>query len=172
MRPIQRVGPYVDTTEARDPLNPALVVKLGLGGDSFQQNVRNALATTIAQYYGIVQDGLLDAIHLFKGLKRPLMHGDDKEADRSVLVYSWRPEFDYVWTGNPFEGNPIRKTPPPHRVFVVLVREEQQPNDYQGVGSIFGSIEKWNWVKEDPALPHAPIDWQERYGTKLWSRRV
>lgn len=96
MRPIQRVGPYVDITEARDPLNPALVVKLGLRGDSFQQNVRNALSTTIAQYYGIVQDGLLEAIHLFKGLKRPLMHGDDKGADKSVLVYSWRPEFDYV----------------------------------------------------------------------------
>jgi len=33
-----------------------------------------------------VQDGLLEAIHLFRGLKRPLMHGDDKEADKSVLV--------------------------------------------------------------------------------------
>ncbi|MFZ3212372.1 MAG: hypothetical protein WA188_12740 [Terriglobales bacterium] len=172
MRPIQRVGPYVDITEARDPLNPALVVKLGLRGDSFQQSVRSALATTIAQYYGIVQDGLLNAIHLFKGLKRPLMHGDDKEADKSVLVYSWRPEFDCVWTGSQFDGNAIRKTPPPNRVFVVLVREEKQPNAYEGVGSVLGSIEKWNWIKEDPALPHAPIDWQERYGTRLWSRSL
>ncbi len=58
------------------------------------------------------------------------------------------------------------------RVFVVLVREERQPNEFPGVGSVFGSIEKWNWVKEDPALPHAPIDWGERYATKLWSRNV
>ncbi len=69
MRSIQRVGPYVDIIEARDPLNSALVVKVGLRGDSFRQNVDNALATTVAQYYGIVQDGLLNAVHLFKGLK-------------------------------------------------------------------------------------------------------
>lgn len=77
-----------------------------------------------------------------------------------------------MWAGSQFDGNAIRKTPPPKRVFVVLVREEKQPNDYEGVGSIFGSIEKWNWVKEDPELPSAPIDWQERYETRLWSRSV
>lgn len=170
MKAIQRIGQYVDIVEARDPLNSALVVKLGLREDSFQQNVENALATTVAQYYGIVQDGLLNAVHLFKGLKRPLLHGDDKQADKSIIVYSWRPEIDYVWVGSRFDGKPVQKTPPPNRVFVVLVREEREPNVYATVGSVFGSIEKWNWVKEDPALPHAPIEWQQRYEAKIWSR--
>jgi hypothetical protein len=172
MKTVQRVGPYVDIVEARDPIKQALVLKLGLREDSFQQNVHNVLATPVAQYYGIVQDGCLNAIHAFRGLKRPLMHGDDKEADKSVIVYSWRAEVDYVWSGSRFNGNPVPKIPPPNRVFVVLVREEQQPKEYAGVGQIFGSIEKWNWVKEDPVLLHAPIDWQERYGKKLWSRSV
>src|SRR5260370_29190053 len=92
-----------------------------------------------------------------RGSRRPLLHGDEKDADKSVLVYSWRSEVDYVWPGSRFDGKPVVKTPPPNRVFVVLVREERQPNEFPGVGAVFGSIEKWNWVKEDPALPHAPI---------------
>jgi hypothetical protein len=172
MKDIQRVGPYVDIVEARDPRNAALVVKLGLSGGSFQQNVHSGLKTIVAQYFGIVQDGLLNAIHAFKGLKRPLMHGDNKEADKSVIIYSWRPKTDYVWVGSRFDGNPTTKVPPPGRVFVVLVREEAQPNEYAQVGSIFGSIEKWNWIKEDPVLSEAPVGWQERYGVKIWSRSV
>jgi hypothetical protein len=172
MKGIQRIGPYVDIVEARDPGNPVLVVKLGLRQDGFQQNMENALATTVAQYYGIVQDGLLKAVHLFKGLKRKLVHGDDKDADKNVLVYSWRSQVDYVWVGSRFKGKPVLKTPPPNRVFVVLVREQKQPNEYADVGSIYGSIEKWNWVKEDPFLPHAPIHWRERYAEKIWSREL
>src|SRR5271154_2900605 len=141
MRDIQRVGPYVDITEARDPLNAALVVKLGIRSDSFQQNVNNGQKTVVAQYFGMVQDCLLAPVHCFKGLKRPLMHGDDKEADKSVIIYSWRPETDYVWTGSQFRGKPLPKLPLPKRVFVVLVREEKQPNSYAHVGKVFGSIE-------------------------------
>ena len=94
------------------------------------------------------------------------MHGEDMDADKSVIVYSWRSEIDYLWSGNRFSGNPVRKTPPPKQVFVVLVREEKQPNDY----NVFGSIEKWNWIKEDPEELHAPVEWSDRYAEKLWSR--
>jgi hypothetical protein len=166
MRTIQPIGPYRDVVEARSPLNLALVVKLGLREDSFQQLLRNNLATAVAQYYGIVQDGLLHAVHAFQGLKRPLMHGEDMEADKSIIVYSWRSDVDFVWSGSRFSGNPVRKTPPPNRVFVVLVREEH--ND----SGIFGSIERWNWVREDPIIPHAPLNWEERYATKLWSKSI
>jgi hypothetical protein len=170
MRTIRPVGPYRDVTEARAPDNHALVVNLGLRKDSFEQVLHHNLLTVVAQYYGIVQDRLLDAVHSFRGLNRPLMHDDDQQADKNVVVYSWRPETDYVWVGSRLDGNPVRKIPPLGRVFVVLVREELQPNNYAEVGTILGSIEKWNWIKEDPALPQAPIDWQARYGGKLWSR--
>jgi hypothetical protein len=165
MKRIERVGPYLDIFEARSPENPVLVVKLGLRDDSFNRICTGNFHTTVAQYYGIVQDGLLQADHIFKGLKRPLMFGKDMNADKSVIVYSWRPEFDYVWVGSRFDGKPLGKIPPPNRVFVVLVREEP-PNDYK----VFGSVEHWNWVEQDATLYGAPVDWADRYGEKIWSR--
>ncbi|HEY2392491.1 MAG TPA: hypothetical protein VGK22_15050 [Candidatus Angelobacter sp.] len=172
MNKIHPIGPYRDVLEARSPLNPLLAVKLGLRKDSFDRVLHHNLPTSVAQYHGIVQDGLFQAVHAFKGLNRPLMHGEDMQADKSILVYSWRPEVDYVWVGSRFDGKIIAKSPPSDRVFVVLVREEPEPNEYAEVGRIFGSIEKWNWVKEDPTFPYAPIEWQDRYTSKLWSREI
>jgi hypothetical protein len=50
-------------------------------------------------------------------------------------------------------------------VFVVLVKEEK-PNEF----GVYGSIEKWNWIMEDTRLKDAPVEWDVRYGKKLWSR--
>ncbi len=160
----------MDIVEGRSADDPKVTVKLGLGEASFQQNLRFGLATAIAQYHGLVQDYLLSAVHLFQGLKRPLMDGEDKNVDRNVLVYSWRSAVDFVWTGSRFEGRIVQMVPPLGRVFVVLVRPELQAADYPGVGKVLGTIERWNWVKEDPDLPSAPIDWKQRYDKKLWSR--
>lgn len=157
---------------ARSPDNHLNVVNVGIRSTSFQQFIKQNLHTAVAQYYGIVQDGLLNARHAFRGLKRPLMLEGDMQADKSVIVYSWRPEFDYVWSRGQFSGNPTPTPPPPKRVFVVLVREEKQPNDYPEVGTVFGSVERWNWIAEDPDSPHAPMEWSERYTEKLWSRML
>ena len=113
---------------------------------------------------GIVQDGMGLSKHLFRGLKRPLMLDADTDADQGVLVYTWRSLLDYVWEGTPYSGSPKLLIPPPGRVFVVIVREEK-PNDH----GIYGSIERWNWVREDSELPHAPVAWEQRYDQKLWS---
>jgi len=166
MKTVQRIGPYVDIIEARSPYDPVLVVRLGLMDDNFNRICTKNFYTPVAQYYGIVQDGLLAAEHIFKGLKRPLMYGNDMEADQNVLIYSWRAKADYVWIGSRFDGKPVVKTPPPRRVFVVLVREEKEANEFQ----VFGSIEHWSWVEEDRELPQAPVDCKNRYGAKLWSR--
>jgi hypothetical protein len=172
MRNIRRIGPYVDFTEARAPSDSNLFVKLGVRETCFQQLSKYMLASTIAQYYGLVQDRLLSAVHFFEGIKRPLMHGDDKNVDKTVLVYSWRPEVDFEWEGSPFEGEVVERVPPQGRVFVVLVRPEVDPEEHLGVGKIFGSIEKWNWVKEDAALTGAPTELNDRYVRRVWSRAI
>ena len=77
---------------------------------------------------------------------------------------------DCTWSPTRFDGNVILRPAPQGEVFAVLVREQGQAEEYPGHGSIMGSIERWNWIKEDPLLPHGPIDWEERYGEKLWSR--
>jgi hypothetical protein len=79
--------------EGLAPDDPALVVNLGIRQESFEQILHHNLFTPIAQYYRIVQDGLHNAMHAFRGLRRPLMHGDDKHADQNVVVYSWRSNY-------------------------------------------------------------------------------
>ena len=88
------------------------------------------------------------------------------QAEEKIVVYSWRPLADYIWSGSTQNGTPLRIVPPPaSKVFVVLARID--PQDEHGVE---GSIRRWNWVREDPRLPGAPVDWVARYGTKLWSK--
>lgn len=103
------------------------------------------------------------AEHAFQGLVRPLMHNGDVDADRTVIIYCWRPQIDWEWRGDKFSGQVVPMEPPPRRVFVVLVREEQ---DHE-LG-VCGSVEKWNWIAEDPSLLEAPVDWKTRYGRMLW----
>jgi hypothetical protein len=168
MRNIQGEGLYKDIVDAPSQTDPKVIVKLGVRLDTFQRYLKRGQRSAIAQYYGIVQEGLMLARHLFRGLKRPLMHNGDMRADQRVLLYTWRSPIDYEWAGTPNYGRPQPiSPPPPNRVFVVLVREEV-PDENE----VVGSIEHWNWVREDPGLPHAPINWEDRYGSKLWSREL
>jgi hypothetical protein len=123
------------------------------------------LATYVAQYYQLIRNEMMDTQHVFRGLERPLMLDGDMDADKSVLIYAWRPKWDYEWEGTPWDGRPIPKVPPLKRVFVVLVRVEECLEF-----NVFGSIEKWNWVMEDSELKDAPVEWNLRYAEKLWSR--
>jgi hypothetical protein len=161
------LGTYVEIVEAPSPQDVTRIIKLGVTHDTFKRNASHKLATTIAQYYGIVRDGLIVAEHAFRGLKRPLLHGDDPHADEPVYVYAWRPVHDYEWTGYRTGGKILASDPPADRVFVVLVR--LTPEDQEGVS---GAILRWNWVREDPELRHAPVDYKVRYEEKLWSRNI
>jgi hypothetical protein len=168
VRGFEPAGPYHDVVEAPSPQDPATIVRLGVRKATFGSYAERSLASAIGQYFGVVQEGMVMARHVFRGLKRPLLLGENMNADENVLVYSWRSEIDAEWAGSRGEGHPELISPPPvGRVFVVLVREEQ-PNEH----GIIGSIERWNWIREDPALPHAPVDWEQRYGQKLWSREI
>ena len=166
MRDGRRVGQYFEVFEAPGPHDASSTINVGIPYTTFQRLARHKLATMIAQYYGIVQDGLTNTTHLFQGLKRPLLVGDNMRGDEGVLVYSWRPAVDFIWLGDRNDGNPRQMQPPGGRVFVVLVRDDT-PADAHGVS---GTIEHWNWVHEDPGLPGAPVNWEQRYSRKVWSR--
>ena len=166
MRDFEPIGPYKDWVAAPAPDDFRRTIKLGVPRSTFQQYVDHNLATVIAQYYGIVQTGLIFAQHAFRGLKRKLLDEEGVEAEEHFVVYSWRPLADFIWVGTPHQGMPSRVVPPPRdRVFVVLARIEPPDED-----QIEGSVERWNWVREDFELPKAPVDWTVRYGEKLWSR--
>ncbi len=86
-------------------------------------------------------------------------------ADQRVLIYSWIPKSDCIWQGSADDGEVLKLQAPPGQVFVVLVKRNQVGED-----DVAGSIEKWNWVREDSFLPEAPVNWIDRYDEKLWSR--
>jgi hypothetical protein len=167
MRDIQRAGIYADIVDAPSPSDPENTVKLGVSSTTIRRYRDRGLVTAIAQYYGLVQEGLLLARHSFRGLERPLALREDMDADQTVVVYTWRSTVDYEWHGTQYDGHPMEKTPLPGRVFVVLVRED--PGGEEGV---HGSIERWNWVNEDLNIMHAPIGYERRYRKRLWSRNI
>lgn len=117
----------------------------------------------IAQLYGIVQSEIGAAQHLFQGVKRKLLHGENRNGDQGVLIYALRPPNDLLWSGSRHEGQLLFVRPPKDRVFVVLVQAVANSD-------VIGSIEHWNWVAEDKALAGAPLDWERRYTKRLWSR--
>src|SRR5713101_5085405 len=138
MRDIQRVGPYVEIVESRAPDNHLNIVKVGVVEEVFDKFVQTGQSIKCAQFFGIIQPGLTSAVHAFKGLNRPLMRAGDMEADKTIVIYSWRPRFDYVWSHGRFNGNQTTRTPPSNEVFVVLVQQLAEPEHYPGYGSIIG----------------------------------
>jgi len=123
------------------------------------------MRTALAQYFGIVEEGMMEANHLFRGLQRPLFHAENVNGDQSVLIYSLTPDYDFVWMGDETTGDAVKVEPPPNRVFVVLARQIEI--DEYGVS---GTIEHWNWVQRDMKLDGAPIGHLERYKQTVWSR--
>ena len=160
-------GVYVELVEAPSPENMEQRIKLGLKKDVYLQQTRLGLRSMRGQFYGIVLPGMAIAMHCFRGLQRPLMHNNNMQGDQNVSVYTWKPQDNYEWHGDATLGTIVRLPPPPDSVYAVLVRE--QAPDEQGVA---GVINRWNWIREDPILPAAPVDWQIRYSRKLWSREA
>jgi hypothetical protein len=112
---------YIQLVDAPSPGNSSHTVQFGVRRETFMRFTKYGLKTSIAQFYDIVQNGLILAEHAFRGLNRPMMRGNDKNADESIVVYSWKPSYDSEWIGDPFSGKMLRLTPPNDRVFTVIV---------------------------------------------------
>jgi len=67
-------------------------------GTNVQRNVNLKLSTMIAQYYGIVKTVSL-LLSMPSEAKAALVTRGRYACDESVVVYAWRPTFDYEWTG-------------------------------------------------------------------------
>ena len=125
-------------------------------------------STAIAQFYGLLELGLIQAKHVFVGLQRPLLTDGDNAADAEKLAYVRKPPFDYLWVGSKFAGNLTEVDAPAKAVFAVLVTPNvKHRTDFP---SVDGWINHWTWIDEDPVLPEAPVGWVDRYEAKLWTR--
>ena len=142
--------------------------QFGLPADTMKEYGRRRQATAIAQFYTLVNNGLIMAKHIFQGVERDLYSDDDIDADKQKLVYTWKPVSDYIWTGGA-NGHPDRVKAPEDSIFAVLISPNHKHRDQYPM--ISGWIERWNWISEDAYLSEAPINWVDRYNNKLWSRK-
>jgi hypothetical protein len=141
---------------------------LGFRKSDFVRIAERGQSTMIAQFYGLVADGMIQTRHVFRGLRRPATVDDNSNADSRILTYTRKPARDCVWNGSPFEGRVERIAPPSGAVFVVHVTPNTtQAADYP---EIRGWINHWTWVDEDAALSEAPVEWVSRYQERLWTR--
>lgn len=151
---------------ARAPDHPDRTINLGVLRSTSQLWHGAWLLTYLGQYHGHVQGQLMQAAHLFRGVKRPFALGDDMNADRHVLVYSWVPGCDWVCHGSAAGVFPVATNAPSGRVFTVLANQYADVDEH----GVSGSIEDFCWVREDPRLAGAPISYDTRYVEGLWSR--
>jgi hypothetical protein len=173
VRDVTPVHPYKDIVMVPSPtdrdshLRFESFVRMGVRTEIFRRMRDLSLKSAIAQYYGNVQDGMIfaDMIHLFRGLERPLMQNDNMHADRGMLMFSWVPRWD--WELNWDTQYPERVTPPPQRVFTVIAHLFEKPDEHEVVAELL----HWTWIQEDWTLKGAPIDWEDRFAEKLWTKR-
>jgi len=167
VREAQPLGPYWDVVQAPDPQDERKRINLGVLYSTFELFSEASLTSYLGRYHGLVQGGLLNAVHLFQGLKRSMKDGPDMHADQKGLAYTWVPECDWIAEGGREGITPIPRPLPVDQVFAVIVVGYGSP-DAQGVS---GVIEDFSWVHEDSRLAAAPISHKTRFEKKLWSRR-
>lgn len=162
-------GQGVFLVDAKYPQeNEVIDVKLGMLSSEFQKYGERGQANLIAQFYKLVSPGMILSRHIFRGLERPLYCDENMEGDKNKLIYSRKPSFDYEWIGGK-SGKPIERVAPAGKVFTVIVSPNMRHKDK--FSSIYGWIERWNWIEEDTGLSEAPMNWVDRYKEKIYTGR-
>lgn len=156
-------GPPLDYD--RDPFTPA---KYAVNMDILHGLGSRGQYSSIAQLYGLVIPGMILSVHLFQGLNRNLYDGGF-DGDSDKFVFSRKPAYDFYWKGCR-NGEQVKCMAPPGQVFVILVSGNTKQRDKENFSDVDGWIDHWTWVDQDTILSEAPINWVDRYKTKVWSR--
>lgn len=151
----------INWTGGSDPL------KIGITPEAIKARASRGLRHVIGQMYGIVGTGLIHAQHVFQGLKRDMLVGDDDNAAQKKLAVTWATNRDAVYAGDKSGGRLEYMDAPENRVFAVYVSPNEMLEEFP---DIFGWAEHWTWIAADPELSGAPIDWRDRYDSKIWSQ--
>ena len=142
-------------------------VKIGILKPDLAKHAHRGLFSSLGQFLGIVEPGLIIAKHLFVGLKRFLYCDGRMDGDHEKMLYCWKPAHDYQWVGDPYSGRLKQFKPPDKAVFVVIVskNEGKHKTDYP---SIYGWINRWNWVDVDLSENDMPINYKTRYEKQIY----
>jgi hypothetical protein len=134
---------------------------------ALDEYLQRGQGTQWTQLLNLVLPQLIQARHVFKGLRRGLYNDDDPEADKANLIYTWKPDFDCEWEGGA-GGRTVRRQAPHGAVFAVIASPNLKHREkYPDVDCFIG---RWTWMEEDAVLAEAPVEWVDRYDRKLWTR--
>ena len=152
-----KIAYLIDGWAVDDPDRPE-VVKFGILQSDIAKRYKRGQNCALAQFDSILSPGLIVVRHIFRGLKRPLYADGSPNADKDKLVHTWKPVCDFEW--NDGFGRPQRLAAPDNCAFVVIISKNVR--HVAEWPEIYGWIDRWNWVDEDPRLPEAPLNWDSR----------
>ncbi|MFZ2445135.1 MAG: hypothetical protein WAW37_02140 [Syntrophobacteraceae bacterium] len=161
-----KVAYLIEGFSVDNPSKPE-VVRFGILQVDVMKRHDRGQNSALAQFDSIVAPGLISVQHVFRGLNRPLFADGSMEADKQKLAYTWRPVWDFEWP-DPF-GRPRKLPRPMNCVFVVIVSKNMR--HLEEWPEVYGWIDRWNWVDEDPGVPGSPLNWSSRYGEKLFTQK-
>ena len=161
-------GEQVYIAEGPSLTSPEVVVQYALRKDDLNAYVQRHQLSLIAQFYGLVVNGLILTKHCFKGLRRDLFCDGQQGGQSKKYALVRKPAYDYVWEGGR-NGKEVKKVAPDSSVFVVLISENAHKENFP---TIEGWIDRWCWVQEDSGpLEDTPEGWVDRYEQKIWTQQ-
>ena len=130
---------------------------------------------TSGQGQRIQTGGLLQAIALFQGLKRPMI---DADRDSEVYVLVANPRSDFLYPGKRFDGSLFVPVPAPvdsvfTTFFVLAASKTAQTLALEQYGEeeiADGLILNWEWTLRSTDDARLPDDFGNRYRDRIWMR--
>lgn len=173
MELLSQPGGHIFVAEAPiwDRSNESLIrngdhLLLGVTKETIKLGATRGMSVYLGQLYGVVAPGLIFTTHLFEGLKRGMLVGDDSNADKHKLVASWAQHQDAYLEGHRNDPTLKFRDGPKNRVFVVVISRNKMLDEFP---QIYGWMEHWTWVAADPSEAGAPVDWDTRFDRRIWS---
>lgn len=154
---------YAETINWMDS-DPHSTLRIGVSKERFLDRVRRGLTWEIGQMYGVMETGIILVEHVFQGLGRPMTVNGDPDADQSRLVFTWAAHRDAEIDR---DGSLTFHAAPMKSVFFVIVSPNTELVAHPG---IYGWAERWGWLDAHATVKGAPVNFESRYDTRLWSR--
>jgi hypothetical protein len=164
---LQQTGGHVWVAEAPDWTGSgASHLNIAVHLPTVMSRASRGLTWQLGQMYGVVGTGLIMTRHVYKGLKRDMYVREDKDAAAKKLVATWAAPRDAELVGEEHNSYLSYVDAPAGRVFAVYISPNEMLTDFP---DIHGWAEHWAWIAADPSVAGAPIDWNSRYDSRVWS---
>lgn len=162
---LKQKGGTVFIAEAQDWRDQNDTIKMGIIMSQIDKRSDRSLKWMLGQLYGIIENGLINSVHIYQGLNRAMFVNGKADADTAKLVYCLKPNNDFTLTGDRFSPA-LEKSPKPDgdQVFALIISPNE---DLTNFPDIVGWIEHWSWIDSCPADVNRPIDHETRYGQCL-----